>query len=107
MGELNTLLQASLADNRAYAPPEHLPTVEKAQKDVDLQIDTMYSALVRLSQANETILAHSLHTMGMTTLWRREAVMSNLSPYLERTRRQALRNSSFLEPGLFNPNLTT
>ena len=105
MGELHTVLQACLADNRAFAPPAHLPIVDKIQKDVEGQIDTMYSALVRLSQANETILAHSLHTMGMTTLWRREAVMSNLSPDLERTRRLALRNSSFLEPGLFDPKL--
>ena len=57
MGELHTVLQASLADNRAFAPPAYLPIVEKIQKDVEAQIDTMYSALVCLSQANETILA--------------------------------------------------
>ena len=105
MGELHQIILASLADNRAFAPPAHTPVIAKIQKDVEAQIDTMYSALVRLSQANETILSHALHTMGMTTLWRREAVMANLSPDLERSRRQALRNSSFLEPGLFDPKL--
>ena len=100
-------MRASLSDGRAFVPPAHQPIVDKAAKEAESHFDTMYSALVRLSQANETVLAHSLHTMGMTNLWRREAVMANLSPDLERTRRQALRNSSFLEPGLFDPKFIT
>ena len=59
MGELHNILHASLADNRAIAPPAHLPIVDKVQKDVEAQIDTMYSALVRLGLVNETILAHT------------------------------------------------
>ena len=65
----------------------------------------MASILVCMSQANENILANTLNSMGMTNLWRRETTMANLSPQLERTRRQALRNSSFFSLGLFDPCL--
>ena len=83
----------------------HLPNVEETTKAAEARFDTMALVLARLSQANKIILANTLHTMGMANLWRRETVMNNLSPQLEMTRRQALRNSSFLTPGLFDPSL--
>ena len=97
MTELMTLFHAAITDLRAFAPPAHLPNMELAKSSADAHFDTMASVLVRLSQAN------SLHAMG--NLWRGETAMQNLSPQLERTRRQFLRNSSFLDPGLFDPSL--
>ena len=82
MTDLQQILLASIADNRAFAPPAHVPIINKVKKQAEEQFDTLYSALIRLSQANEAILSHALHTMGMTNLWRREAVMANLSPDL-------------------------
>ena len=64
-----------------------------------------HRALTCLSKSLAHILQRELYSMGNTDLLRCEAEMTLLQPQLGETRCQELRNSSFWDPSLFQPQL--
>ena len=57
MADLIECFQSTIIDLCAFAPPAHLPNVETLKNTTEDRLDTTASVLVRLSQANEIILA--------------------------------------------------
>ena len=81
---------------------EYFASVQKKLKEAT---SAQFKALTRLSQVNDTMVKSNLHMAGLSTLLRREAVLSNLNPALDSNRKSALRNSSFLSSQLFESEL--
>ena len=75
------------------------------QKELRDASTAQFRALTRLSQVNDSMVKSNLHMAGLSTLLRREAVLSNLNPALDSNRKSALRNSSFLSSQLFESQL--
>ena len=60
----------TLNDPMANAPSTQHRNINNLRENIRGRLDTIASVLVRQSQALEVILAHTLHTLEMTNLWR-------------------------------------